>query len=112
MFTEESVGKRFTGRFPASKTEKEKTVMKKDLSVRETEALVKKLNRPEPKVVTEEPPVVDYTAELEKKMTAKLGNRVRITGKGTNRRLEITLTDDKMLDELVKKLCGENIFDE
>ena len=88
------------------------TVMKKDLSVRETEALVKKLNRPEPKQVTEEPPVVDYTAELEKKMTAKLGNRVRITGKGTNRRLEITLTDDKMLDELVKKLCGENIFDE
>ena len=50
--------------------------------------------------------------ELAKKMTARLGSRVKIIGNGKNRKLEIAITDDKMLDELVTKLCGENIFDD
>ncbi len=91
-------------------------VANKDLSVRETEALVKKLNRIEkelndPKPVNDEP-IVDYTAELAKKMTARLGRKVVISGKGNSRKLEISFSDDNELDELVNKLCGANIFDD
>lgn len=92
-----------------------KTVFSKNLSVRETEALVRKLNRLESKieaVTEEEPPLVDYTAELAKKMTSRLGHKVRITGKGKLRKLEIHFADDKSLDALVTRLCGDNIFDE
>ncbi|MBQ7780355.1 MAG: ParB/RepB/Spo0J family partition protein [Clostridia bacterium] len=92
------------------------TVVTKNLSVRETEALVKKLNRIEkelndPKPVSDEP-IVDYTKELAKKMTEKLGKKVMISGKGKIRKLEISFSDDKELDELVNKLCGANIFDD
>lgn len=89
------------------------TVVIKNLSVRETEALVKKLNRIEftaPK--KEDPPFVDYTAELAKKMTSRLGRKVVISGKGKKRKLEISFSEDNELDELVNKLCGENIFDD
>ncbi|MBE6582822.1 MAG: ParB/RepB/Spo0J family partition protein [Ruminococcaceae bacterium] len=92
------------------------TVVTKNLSVRETEALVKKLNRIEkeindPKPVDDEP-IVDYSKELAKKMTEKLGKKVIISGKGKQRKLEISFSDDKELDELVNKLCGANIFDD
>lgn len=92
------------------------TVVTKNLSVRETEALVKKLNRIEkeiadPKVPKDEP-IVDYSKELAKKMTEKLGKKVAISGKGKLRKLEISFSDDKELDELVNKLCGANIFDD
>ena len=92
------------------------TVVMKNLSVRETEALVKKLNRIEkeindPKPVLDEP-IVDYSKELAKKMTEKLGKKVIISGKGKVRKLEISFSDDKELDELVNKLCGANIFDD
>ena len=92
------------------------TVVAKNLSVRETEALVKKLNRIEkeindPKPVKDEP-IVDYSKELAKKMTEKLGKKVVISGNGAKRKLEISFSDDKELDELVNKLCGANIFDD
>ena len=92
------------------------TVVTKNLSVRETEALIKKLNRIEkeindPKPVDDEP-IVDYSKELAKKMTEKLGKKVIISGKGKQRKLEISFSDDKELDELVNKLCGANIFDD
>ncbi len=92
------------------------TVVAKNLSVRETEALVKKLNRiekeiNEPKPVSDEP-IVDYSKELARKMTEKLGRKVAISGKGKLRKLEISFSDDKELDELVNKLCGANIFDD
>ena len=86
-----------------------------NLSVRETEALVRKLNRLESKidtVVVDDAPLVDYTAELAKKMTSRLGHKVRITGKGKLRKLEIHFSDDRSLDDLVTRLCGDNIFDE
>ena len=92
------------------------TVVAKNLSVRETEALVKKLNRIEkeisdPKPIKDEP-IVDYSKELARKMTEKLGKKVIISGNGKTRKLEISFSDDKELDELVNKLCGANIFDD
>lgn len=90
-------------------------VMEKGLSVRQTEELVRKLNRPRVEVQIKDPdekPIVNYVAELEKRMTALLGSRVRIKGKGKNRTLQISINDDKQLDELVTSLCGDNIFDD
>lgn len=86
-------------------------VERKALNVRETEALVKKLNKKSPEKKEEDKPFVDYTLELTKKMTASLGRKVRISGKGKQRKLEISFSSDKELDELVSKLCGDNIFD-
>ena len=89
-----------------------KKIIAKNLSVRDTEALVRKLNRAATEQKTENEPFVDYTAVLAKKMTSRLGRKVVISGKGKNRRLEISFSDDKELDELVNKLCGENVFDD
>ena len=92
------------------------TVVTKNLSVRDTEALVKKLNRIEKEITNPKPvknePIVDYSLELARKMTEKLGKKVVISGKGKARRLEICFSDDKELDELANKLCGANIFDD
>lgn len=91
-------------------------VADKGLSVRQTEELVRKLNRPRIDVTVnvdeKDKPIVDYTAELEKRMTALIGSRVKIKGKGKNRVLQISINDDKQLDELVTSLCGDNIFDD
>lgn len=88
-------------------------VTAKSLSVRDTELLVKKLNKKDrPSSAKDEPDLVDYTAELAKKMTSRLGRKVVISGKGKKRRLEISFSDDNELEELVNKLCGENIFDD
>ncbi len=93
-----------------------KIVVEKGLSVRQTEELVRKLNRPRVEVQIKDDendnPIVNYTAELEKRMTALLGSRVKIKGKGKNRILQISINDDKQLDELVTSLCGDNIFDD
>ncbi len=90
----------------------------KNLSVRETEALVRKLNRLDAKIAStleednDDVPQVDYTAVLAKKMTTRLGRRVEIQKKGTQKKLTIHFEDDSDLDELVTRLCGDNIFDE
>jgi len=89
-----------------------KRIIAKNLSVRETEALIKKLNKADIEPKKEIEPFVDYTAELARKMTSRLGKKVTISGKGKARRLEISFSDDKELDELVNKLCGDNIFDD
>lgn len=89
------------------------TVISKNLSVRDTEMLVKKLNKNDRASSGKaEPDFVDYTAELAKKMTSRLGRKVIISGKGKKRKLEISFSDDNELEELVNKLCGENIFDD
>ena len=90
----------------------------KNLSVRETEALVRKLNRLDAKLAAaidedeDDAPQVDYTAVLAKKMTSRLGRRVEILKKGTQKKITIHFEDDSDLDELVTRLCGDNIFDE
>ena len=90
----------------------------KNLSVRETEALVRKLNRLDAKIAAaidedaDDVPQVDYTAVLAKKMTSRLGRRVEIQKKGTQKKITIHFEDDSDLDELVTRLCGDNIFDE
>ncbi len=91
------------------------TVIKKNYSVRETEFLVKQLNNTSLRLDKNKSTgklEVDYTNELAKKMTSKIGHKVTILKKGKNQRVEIHFSNDDELDAIVEKLCGENIFDE
>ena len=91
-------------------------VAENELSVRETEVLVKKTNRQagqgEEEDLPTEPalPIVDYVAELEKKASTRLGRRVRIQGKGKSKRLELYFEDNEDLEDLLMKVCGKDIF--
>ena len=95
-----------------------KKIEEKDLNVREAEELVRACNKMRAKEAKGEeeeqnkPVCVDYIAELASRMSQRMGRTVKITGKGKKRRLELSFEDDEDLDILVKKLCGENIFDE
>ncbi len=95
------------------------TAATKNLSVRETEAFVRKLNRLDAKIAAtldaeseDDGTEIDYTAILAKRMTSRLGRRVEIQKKGTQKKITIHFEDDSDLDELVTRLCGDNIFDE
>jgi len=88
-----------------------KTVISRELNVRDTEALVRKLNKPR-KPAEPEPDAVriDYRRELEVAMTRKMGRVVHIKDSGKQKKLEITYTDNDDLQELVTALCGKDLL--
>ena len=55
---------------------------------------------------------VDYIRALQNKMTSVLGRKVRIHSSGKNKKIEIHYSDNDDLSQIIKLLCGENIFDE
>jgi len=83
----------------------------KQLSVRETEELVRSMNRP---VIEDAETVLPadnkkiYKTELERKMTEKFGHKIKIK----NTRIEIEFIDNEDLESIIKILCGDNIFDD
>ena len=89
-------------------------------SVREAEALVKAENRAALVKVTHTPPTavdenefkVDYIAELERRIRADLGRRVKITDNPKKKSLEIEYQDNEDLETLLTKLCGADFFKE
>ena len=94
-----------------------KEVAEKWLSVRETEALVKRLNASSAAEEAEEtlkdfPVKVNYTKVLEEKAGRMLGRRVSINGRGKTRRLELFYEDREDLENLLKVLCGDRIFED
>ena len=94
-----------------------KEVAEKGLSVRETEALVKRLNAASAAEQAEEtlkdfPVKVNYTKVLEEKAGRMLGRRVSINGRGKTRRLELFYEDREDLENLLKVLCGDRIFED
>jgi ParB family chromosome partitioning protein len=80
-----------------------KEVAKKGLSVRETEALIRRLSKPQKKaaVPKKDPDIVN----LEDRLTEKLGAQVKIKqlGKGKGR-LEISYTNLDVLDGIISKI--------
>ena len=94
-----------------------KEVAEKGLSVRETEALVKRLNASSAAEEAEEtlkdfPVKVNYTKVLEEKAGRMLGRRVSINGRGKTRRPELFYEDREDLENLLKVLCGDRIFED
>ena len=80
-------------------------VLARDLSVRETEALVKR--RTEPLRPHAQPPPADvHTRAAEDRLKLALGTRVRIVRRGKRGRIEITFVSEDELQRLYEQLSG------
>lgn len=90
-------------------------VVEYDLSVRQLEEEVKKINKI--KLVTEEEeeeelPVVDYFREMELRIQSHLGRVVKIKGSGKKKCVTLFYEDNEDLDDLLKTICGNDFLDE
>lgn len=86
-----------------------------DLSVRQLEDEVKKMNKMKPVIEEdeeEELPYVDYYREMELKIQSHLGRVVKIKGTGRKKCLTLFYEDNEDLDELLKDICGKDFLDE
>ena len=90
-------------------------ITNKDLSVRETESLVKKLNTEKADDFTEldskEGQIKLYMKELEDRSRSVLGRNVKITHTNKKKTIEIYYETNDDLESLLKTLCGDNFFD-
>ena len=93
-------------------------ILIRSLSVRDTEDLVKKLNKiyeqglKGEEISEEEELKVDYAKELEKKAMSLTGKRIKIVTKGKYRSVNIEYVDNEDLEELLIKICGKKILEE
>ncbi|MBE6611501.1 MAG: ParB/RepB/Spo0J family partition protein [Ruminococcaceae bacterium] len=94
-----------------------KLVIDRELSVRATEELVKKLNTEEsPDEPEDENEAVErgYYTSLEEKITQAIGCKVKISHTKRKKTISISYRDADELEELIKKLVGqdntENLF--
>jgi ParB family chromosome partitioning protein len=85
-----------------------------DLSVRQLEEEVKKINKIKPVVEEEEEelPYVDYYREMELKIQSHLGRVVKIKGTGRKKCLTLFYEDNEDLDDLLTAICGKDFLDE
>ena len=101
-------------------TEVADLIIRKELSVRETEDMVRSMNRPADQEAVDgnqaELPAdkysKNYKTTLESRMTERLGRKIKISDKGKRSRIEIEYMDNDDLESIIKMLCGENIFDD
>ena len=84
----------------------------RDLSVRETEKLVKMMeeaaNKAEEEKVIHD---VDHTRSLELLIQKKLGRTIKINEKGKRSSITIGYSDNEDLEQLLVMLCGESFLD-
>ena len=90
--------------------------VRKDLSVREVETLVRKYNTiPEEVVEVEETSEAMqrriYMKELEDKARTHLGRKVKIHETNRKKSVELTFENDEDLEALLKTLVGQDIFE-
>ena len=94
-------------------------IVERDLSVRETEQLVKRMNAAAEAPAEEEYTELNseagrlklYIKEIERRSMSALGKRVRITHTPRKKAIEITYETNEDLENMLKTLCGEDIFD-
>ena len=93
-------------------------IVEKDLSVREVENAVKKLNSIPELQEIEDADDVNATVmsrihlrELEKRSRETLGRKVKITNTPKKRVLEISFDSDEDLETLLAIVCGDGIFE-
>ena len=89
-----------------------KKVVEYGLSVREVEAQVKKMNRPEKEMPEKAPGEVDYAAELERRLFSALGRKVKITAKGAKKSITLYYEDNMDLEALLEQICGKDFVDQ
>ncbi len=85
-----------------------------DLSVRQLEEEVKKINRPKKtkREDVEEEPFVDYFREMELRIQRHIGRKVKIEDKGKKKTLTLYYEDNEDLDDLLKVICGKDFLEE
>ncbi len=79
-------------------------VVEEELSVRQTEALVKSMSRAQKPEKRKDPLAVDYAAEVEKKLTSALGRKVRLVEGRSKGRFEIEFYGSDDLETLIEAL--------
>lgn len=90
------------------------------LSVREIEASVKRLNaensrsknEPEKQKTKESEQTAVYLRELERKSMSMLGRRVKIHNDPKKKTVELAYIDNGDLEEILRKLCGDDLFED
>lgn len=90
-------------------------IAKKNLSVREAEALVKKINKEGASAdggKSSEKPLVDYRAELERRAMELSGRRIKIYSSPSKRAVQIEYTSDEDLESILSTVCGRSIIEE
>jgi ParB family chromosome partitioning protein len=93
-------------------------ILEFSLSVRETEDLVKKLNKDYEKSLKNEDGeeenelAVDYAKDLERRATSLTGKIIKIKSKGKKKSIEIEYIDNEDLEDILVKLCGKEITEE
>ena len=90
-------------------------IVARNLSVREVEAAVKAINRK--KIVDDDDEGVNhvnvnYFRSLESRFTNVTGRRCRITDTKNKKTFQIEYRDNEDLEDILKKLAGNGIFDE
>ena len=90
-------------------------VVELDLSVRQLEEEVKRINKLKPIIEEEEDeelPIVDYYREMELRIQSHLGRVVKIKGNGKKKSVTLFYEDNEDLDELLKTICGKDFLEE
>lgn len=88
-------------------------ILTRNLSVREVESLVKRMNAAqEPEEEKVHPQIKVHMKELERRAMSTLGRKVRISRSSRKKVVELTYDNDEDLEALLRSLCGENIFEE
>lgn len=82
-------------------------VIQGGLSVRETEAMVKRIMESKP-APAKNPVKTEYYRSLESKVSEQVGRRVTINGN----KLSIAYSGTEDLEHLIKSLCGSTFFEE
>ena len=93
-----------------------KIVVERGLSVRMTEDEVRRRNKQRNKEEIEEeetaPQVVDYAKELEGRIMASLGRRVKLDNKKGKGTITFFYEDNEDLEAFLRGVCGNAFFDE
>ncbi|MBQ8858183.1 MAG: ParB/RepB/Spo0J family partition protein [Clostridia bacterium] len=92
-----------------------KIVVERGLSVRMTEEEVRRRNHRRGKETPPEegaPQVVDYAKELESRIMASLGRRVKLDNKKGKGTITFFYEDNEDLESFLRGVCGNSFFDE
>ena len=94
-------------------------IVSKQLSVREVEQLIKKLNSPHQLVDDDEELLLEgvnhrkiYMKELERRLMETLGRRAKIAYTPKKKVLELSFDSDEDLETLLTAICGATFFSE
>jgi ParB family chromosome partitioning protein len=90
-------------------------IIAKNLSVRETEVLVKRENiapAPELPDIEGKPQNRAYMMDLERRTRETLGRKVKVTQNNKKKSIELYYEDDADMEALLLALCGPDFFNE